>query len=88
MQKIVLFMAIVSLLFPACTKVETPQETKARMERESAEVKKVIEAHNANLERWYAVGDIDSVVTVFAEDTRQMPPNGATSVGHKQIREI
>jgi len=70
------------------TKSETPEETKARIQRESAEVRKVIESHNANLERWYATGDIDSVVTVFAEDARQMPPSGATLVGREAIREF
>ena len=67
---------------------ETLEETKARIKRESAEVRKVIESHNAHLERWYATGDIDSVVTVFAEDARQIPPNGATLVGREAIREF
>lgn len=69
-------------------KSETSEETKARIKRESEEVRKVIESHNANLERWYAVGDIDSVATVFAEDGRQIPPNGVTHVGREAIREF
>jgi len=69
-------------------KSETPEEIKARIKRESAQVRKVIESHNANLELWYAAGDIDSVVTVFAEDARQMPPNGVTQVGREAIREF
>ena len=78
MKKLLAFFIVVSILAGcACTqKSETPEETKARIQQESAEVRKVIEAYNADVCRWYASGDIDSVVTVFAEDARQMPPNG------------
>lgn len=50
-------------------------------------VKETIERHNANLVRWYAAGDIDSVVSVFAEDAWQMPPNSPPLIGREAIRE-
>jgi ketosteroid isomerase-like protein len=52
----------------------------------SAEVRKVIEAYNADLGRYYASGDVDSIVSVFAEDARQMPPNGPALEGREKMR--
>jgi ketosteroid isomerase-like protein len=87
MRKLLVSFTVVLILVGwACTqKPETPEETKARIQQESAEVRKVIEAINADLSRWYAVGNIDSVVTVFAEDARQMPPNGTALEGREAI---
>ena len=83
------FIMVIILAGFACTqKSETPEETKARIQQESAEVRKVIEAHNADLCRWYASGDIDSVVTVFAEDARLMPPNVPAIEGREAVREF
>jgi ketosteroid isomerase-like protein len=48
--------------------------------------REAIERHNANLARWYAVGNIDSVASVFAEDAWQMPPNSPPLVGQEAIR--
>ena len=88
MKKLLAFFIVVSILAGcACTqKSETPEETKARIQQESAEVRKVIEAHNADLCRWYASGDIDSVVTVFAEDARLMPSNVPAIEGREAMR--
>lgn len=90
MKKLLAFFIVVSILAGcACTqKLETPEETKARIQQESAEVRKVIEAHNADLCRWYASGDIDSVVTVFAEDARLMPSNVPAIEGREAVREF
>ncbi len=49
-------------------------------------VRETIERHNANLVRWYAAGDIDSVASVFSEDAWQMPPNSPPLVGREAIR--
>ena len=54
---------------------------------ESAAVRQIIEAHNSKLVRWYAAGQIDSVVTVFASDARQMGPNMEPLVGREAIRD-
>ncbi len=55
--------------------------------REDADrVRGVIERHNANAVRWYAAGDVDSLVSIFAEDAWQMPPNNPALVGREAIR--
>ena len=53
-----------------------------------AEVRAIIEAHNAKLEQWYAKGEIDSVAAVFAEDAWQMPPNSPPLVGRVAIHDF
>ena len=54
--------------------------------QEVDDVRRIIERHNADLERWYAAGQIDSVASVFAEDAWQMPPNSPALVGREAIR--
>jgi uncharacterized protein (TIGR02246 family) len=49
-------------------------------------VREAIERHNANAARWYALGDIDSVASVFAEDAWQMPPHSPPLIGREAIR--
>jgi len=86
-KSLVLLFGLANLTVFSCTqKSETAEETKARIQKESADVREVIESHNADLCRWYASGDIDSVVSVFAEDARQMPPNGPTIEGREAMR--
>jgi len=81
------FIVVLILAASACTQEsESPEETKARIQQESARVRKVIEANNADLGRWYASSDINSVATVFAEDARQMPPNGPALEGREAIQ--
>ena len=65
---------------------ETPEEAKARGQQLSAEVRTVIEAYNSDLGRYYASGDIDSVISVFAEDARQMASNSPALEGREKIR--
>jgi ketosteroid isomerase-like protein len=54
----------------------------------SMEVRSIIERHNADAERWYASGQIDSVASFFAEDAWQMPPNSPPLVGREAIRKF
>jgi hypothetical protein len=42
------------------------------MTSDAAEVRLVIEAHNADAMRWYAAGDADSLANLFAADAWQM----------------
>lgn len=51
-----------------------------------AQVRRAIEARNADAERWYAAGDVDALLTLFAEDVWQMPPNHAPLVGREAVR--
>ena len=54
----------------------------------SDHVRRAIESHNANAVRWYAIGEIDSLVSIFAEDAWQMPPNSPALIGRAAIREF
>jgi|GEM_PF-1403182 len=65
---------------------QTLEETKARVQQESAEVRKVIEGYNADLGRYYASGNVDSIMAIFAEEARQMPPNGPALEGREKMR--
>jgi ketosteroid isomerase-like protein len=55
---------------------------------EPDEIRAIIERHNANLCRWYAAGNVDAVVDVFAEDCWQMPPHSEPLVGRAALREF
>jgi uncharacterized protein (TIGR02246 family) len=59
----------------------------ATLAQQSADVRRIIDAHNADAVRWYAAGQIDSVAGLFAPDARQMGPNAAPLVGREAIRE-
>ena len=50
------------------------------------EVRGIIEQHNSTAARCYAAGDVDSLVSIFAEDAWQMPPNNPALVGRDAIR--
>jgi ketosteroid isomerase-like protein len=50
-------------------------------------IREIIHAHNVNLVKWYAEGDIDKVVEVFTEDCWQMPPNAQPLIGREALRE-
>lgn len=70
------FIVLLTLLLSACVSGPSPR---------SETVRDVIERHNANLVRWYATGEINSVASVFAEDAWQMPPNSPPLVGREAI---
>jgi ketosteroid isomerase-like protein len=55
---------------------------------ESAAVRQIIEAYNANLVRWYEAGQMDSVASVFAAGARQMGSNTEPLVGREAIRDF
>ncbi len=57
-------------------------------EDRSAAVREIIEAYNADLVRWYAAGQMDSVASLFAADARQMGPNTDPLDGRSAIREF
>ncbi|MFH6770448.1 YybH family protein [Gaetbulibacter aestuarii] len=58
------------------------QEVKKESGPEYADqIKTIIEAKNAKIERWYAEGQIDSVAAHFAENCVQMPPHQPPLIG-------
>lgn len=70
------------LVVPGC---QSPAHVPAAPADVSTAARAAIEAHNANLQKWYASGDIASVARVFATDARQMGPNAAPLVGRTAI---
>src|SRR5512142_2701798 len=56
--------------------------------QDAAQVRSVIERHNADAARWYAAGDVDSLAALFAQDAWQMPPNNPPLVGRDAIRQF
>jgi ketosteroid isomerase-like protein len=55
---------------------------------QSDTVRQFIEGHNAQLTRWYAAGQMDSVASLFAVDARQMGPNTDPLEGRAAILEF
>jgi ketosteroid isomerase-like protein len=53
---------------------------------DSAAVRHVIDSLNTRIEGWYAAGQADSIVAVFAQDAIQMPPNMTPVVGRDSLR--
>jgi ketosteroid isomerase-like protein len=56
------------------------------MNTDPADVRRIIEGHNANAMRAYASGDADSIAGMVAENAWQMPPNAPALVGREAIR--
>ena len=48
----------------------------------SKKIKSIIDANNAQIVKWYAAGEIDSVASFFSEDCIQMPPNQMPIIGN------
>jgi ketosteroid isomerase-like protein len=87
MKKCLFALILVFVFLCSCgPKTETAVATKARIQQESKELRKVIEAYNADLGRYYASGDIDSIMSIFAEDARQMAPNAPALEGREKMR--
>ena len=51
-------------------------------------VQQAIERQNATAMRSYTTGDVESLVSIVAEDAWQMPPNRPALVGRAAIREF
>ena len=66
---------------------ETPTQMQVRMQQESDAAKTAVAALEKNYERWTAMGQADSIASMFTEGGRQMQPNGPALVGRDAIRE-
>ena len=75
--RIVLFCILVG----ACQSAETPQQADARTTVESNAARTELEAIQANFERWYSEGAVDSAATILTEDHISLPPNQPASAG-------
>lgn len=79
-MRIILPLAAAALL--AGCQMQTQEQATAA---DTTDVKAVIDSLNTKLEGWYAAGHVDSVASVFAEDTWQMPPNNPPLVGRDSL---
>jgi ketosteroid isomerase-like protein len=68
---------VLAATLPAC---QRPAGT------DPAAVRRIIEAHNADAERWYTAGHVDSLAALFAEDAWQFPPNSPPLIGRDSLR--
>ena len=70
-------------------KVEWVAEASLARQREpdsTSDSRRAIEARNARAEASYAAGDVDALVSIFAEDVWQMPPNHEPLAGREAVR--
>lgn len=64
---------------------ESPPPPSTSDQQSAAAVRREIERINADLERWYAEGAIDSIAARFTDDAWQMGPNMPPVVGRDSI---
>ena len=76
-----LIAAILSTAFPSC---QSPHSKPPDLTL----VKKVIEENNARGQEAMKKGDIDAIVSLYAEDATILPPNRPMLRGRKQIRAL
>lgn len=65
----------VFFLLLGCQSTETPQQTEARIARESQQARAEIETLLGRWEGWVAEGNVDSMAGMLAEDGHTLPPN-------------
>lgn len=83
MSRFRILVAIAALT--ACASPETPQQTQARIEQESAALKTIAGAIETRWEAFAAAGQADSIAGLFAENGRELPPNEPAVVGRAAI---
>jgi ketosteroid isomerase-like protein len=55
---------------------------------QSEDVRGIIERHNSQAEKWYAEGNVEALLSIFAADAWQMPPNMPALAGRDAIRQF
>lgn len=77
-----------ALLAAGCQMAETPAQMQARMDQESAAARQAIETATANFERWFAAGQVDSLLANYTDNATFMPPNQKAATGPDNIRAV
>jgi ketosteroid isomerase-like protein len=79
--------AVTLIALAACApKPETPEQMAARMKAESDSARTAIEAVNARAHRYFAAGNVDSLVVGYAADVVVMMSNAPAIRGRPAIR--
>ena len=73
-----------ALILASCTNQPTHQEVS--ISEQSEELKKFVDARNAQAEEWYRNGNVDSLSSIFADNLVQMPPNQPPIIGIENFR--
>lgn len=74
------------LILVGCQKPETPEQAQARMSREVAAARPLLDAVARNWERYTAANQPDSIALLFTEQGEQLPPNAPPTVGRPAIQ--
>ena len=69
-----------------CQAAETPEQMQARVDQESAALKQHVDGIAQRWNAWIAAGQVDSIVTLYMENGREMPPNGPAAVGRAAVK--
>ncbi|KAA2215846.1 YybH family protein [Maribacter flavus] len=78
---------IVLFVISLCWSCKESKEMEMQSGKEySEEIKEIIMAKNAEIEKLYAEGMIDSAATHFAEDCIQLPPNQPAIIGNENYK--
>ncbi len=72
------------VLIAACQSAETPQQADERITAESEAARTELEAIQANFERWYSAGAVDSAASILTEGHSWLPPNQPAGAGRSQ----
>lgn len=84
-NQILFLLTILFIAFSSCQKSKNLDKQSGS--EYSNEIKKIIEEKNAEIEVWYSAGLIDSVVTHFADQSIQLPPNQPPLIGIENFKE-
>lgn len=77
---------IMAAALSACASAETPQQTQARMDRETTAARAAIEAKDAAYVAAFNAGRFDQTSGTYTEQGVQMPPNAPANLGRAAIR--
>lgn len=83
MKQLLFLAAIISIIACNQNKTETKETS---VEEQSTALKKIVDEKNSQAEKWYKTENIDSLVSLFADNVVQLPPNQPATVGIENFR--
>ncbi|WP_375324452.1 YybH family protein [Flagellimonas sp. GZD32] len=82
MKRLLSITLLATLLLVGFQSCQEPQKQEILAGPEySEQIKQIIDAKNAKAEAWYLAGNVDSLASIFASNSIQMPPNMPPLVG-------
>lgn len=80
--------ATLLLILSGCAKLETPEQAQARMSREVAAARPVLDSIARRFERYTAANQPDSIAMLFTEQGAELPPNARPAVGRPAVQAV